>query len=272
MRAHPTYRDNWRFLDAVPGVWDRLAAGEGVLINEQLHRRAGLSLGAPVDIAPGVSLPVLGIHGDYGNPIGQVVLTEPRFAALFPDERPLRFGLRLDPDDVPALRTRLADGAGLPEAAFLNQAAAKQFSLDVFDRTFRVTAALNALTLGVAGLALLLSLVTLAALRLPMVAPVWALGVTRSVLGWVELGRLMLLAALTGVLALPLGLALAWALLSIVNVAAFGWRLPLFLFPGDWLRLWAVALGAAALAAAWPAWRLARTAPATLTQVFAHER
>ena len=34
-------------------------------------------------------------------------------------------------------------------------------------------------------------------------------------------------------LALPLGLALAWVLLAVVNVEAFGWRLPMQVFPGD---------------------------------------
>ena len=72
-RDHATYRDNWQFLRSVDGAWDKLARGEGVLINEQLFRRAGLGLGAEVSVGPGTRLPVLGIHGDYGNPIGQVI-------------------------------------------------------------------------------------------------------------------------------------------------------------------------------------------------------
>jgi putative ABC transport system permease protein len=44
------------------------------------------------------------------------------------------------------------------------------------------------------------------------------------------------------------------------------------LFPGDWARLAALALLAAGLAAAVPAWRLARLSPSDLLKVFAHER
>ena len=84
--------------------------------------------------------------------------------------------------------------------------------------------------------------------------------------------RAVLLAVLTALVALPLGLALAWALLAVVNVAAFGWRLPMFLFPLDYLRLGGFALLAAALAALWPAWRLARTPPSDLLKVFSNER
>ena len=271
-RDHRTYRENWQFLQAVPAVWDVLATGQGVLINEQLGRRAGLALGDLLEISPGTSLPVIGIYGDYGNPVGQAILTEPLFQTLFPTVQPTRFGLRLPSADVPALTTMLTDDLGLPPGQIINQTAIKAFSLDVFERTFTVTTALNILTLAVAGFAILMSLLTLAALRLPQLAPVWALGMTRAALGRYEMARAVLLAVLTAVLALPLGLALAWVLLARVNVAAFGWQLPLFLFPWDYARLAGFALLAAVLAALWPAIRLARTPPAALLKVFSNER
>jgi len=267
-----TYRENWQFLDAVPMVWDVLASGEGVLVNEQMARRAGLSLGDPVTVAEGVALRVIGIHGDYGNPIGQAIITESLFQTLYPDVTPTRFGLRLNPDDVPAVSAALRDEFGLPAANIVNQATIKAFSMDVFDRTFTVTAALNVLTLAVAGFAMLMSLLTLAGMRLPQLAPVWSLGMTRRSLGWFELARAVMLALLTAVFALPLGLALAWVLLAIVNVEAFGWRLPMYLFPADYARLGLFALLAATLAALWPALRLARTPPAVLLKVFSNER
>ena len=80
------------------------------------------------------------------------------------------------------------------------------------------------------------------------------------------------LAALTALAALPLGLALAWVLTAVINPLAFGWRLPLVLFPGKWLTLLILALATACLAAAWPAWRLARAAPADLLRSFGNER
>jgi len=69
-----------------------------------------------------------------------------------------------------------------------------------------------------------------------------------------------------------LGLALAWVLLAVVNVEAFGWRLPMYVFPRDYAVLGLFALFAALLAAAWPARKLARTPPADLLKVFANER
>lgn len=272
VRDHATYRDNWKFLRAVPDVWEALARGEGVLVNEQLYRRAKLDLGSAVSLKSGVTLPVLGIYGDYGNPVGQVILTEPLFMLQFPDIIARRFGLRVDPTKVEDLRAILQNALGIADTAIIDQASIKALSLAIFERTFVVTAALNILTLTVAGFAILMSLLTLVAMRLPQLAPVWALGLTRRRLAAMDLARAVLLAALTAAMALPLGLALAWTLLAVVNVEAFGWRLPMYLFPLDYLRLGGLALLAAALAALWPAWRLSRTPPARLLGVFQHER
>lgn len=271
-RDHATYRENWRFLRAQPDAWDTLARGEGVLINEQLYRRAGLDLGSMVTVLPGRALPVIGIYGDYGNPIGQVIVTETLFRTAYPEVTALRFGLRVSADKVELLRDALRAEAGLGETAMTDQSAIKALSLAVFERTFTVTAALNALTLAVAGFAILMSLLTLAAMRLPQLAPVWALGLTRRKLAALDLLRAVILAALTAALALPLGLTLAWALLAVVNVEAFGWKLPMYLFPMDYIRLGSFSLVAAVLAALWPAWKLSRTPPTQLLGVFRNER
>ncbi len=268
---HATYRDHWPLLARTAGVWDEVARGDGVLINEQMARRQGLGLGDAVAL-PGGSLPVAGVYSDYGNPAPQVILGLAAFTARFPDQGQLRFALRLPPDQVAALADELTRRFDLGEGALVDQASIKAFSLRVFERTFAVTAALNTLTLGVAGIAMLASLLTLAGLRLPQLAPVWAMGLTQRRLAGLDLVRTLVLAMGTALLALPLGLALAWVLLAVVNVEAFGWRLPMQVFPADWLRLMLAALGAALLAGLFPALRLMRRQPADLLRVFANER
>jgi len=268
---HATYRDNWPLLSATPDVWDRIAAGQGLMVNEQLYRAKGLALGDAVDL-PGGPLPVVGVYSDYGNPKPQVLIAPEALMSRFPDTPRLRFGLRVAPNRAEALATALVAGFGLPEDAVVDQASLKALSLQIFERTFAVTAALNVLTLGVAGLAMFASLLTLSGLRLPQLAPVWAMGLTRQRLALLEFARTLLLAALTLMAALPLGLALAWVLLAVVNVAAFGWRLPMQVFPGDLMQLGGIALLAAGVASLIPVLRLARIAPARLLRVFANER
>ena len=269
-RVGPTYRNNWVFVAETPEVWDRVARGEAAVVSEQLARRAGLWTGDAVAVAPGLSLPIAAVVADYGNPLGQALIDEAVFSDLYPDRVPTRFGVRTD--DAAGLREKLVERVGLSDAAIIDQARIKAFSLEVFERTFTVTGALNVLTLAVAAFAILMSLLTLASLRVPQLAPAWALGMTRRRLGRLELLRAVVLAFVTTVLAIPLGLLLAWVLLSYVNVEAFGWKLPMYVFPGHYALLTVFALLAAALAALWPALRLARTPPSDLLKVFANDR
>ncbi len=269
---HDTYRNHWPLLVQTPAVWQQLAAGEGVLINEQFWRRAGHKLGDFIDLSPQLSLPLVGVYSDYGNPKAQAMVGEQTFIKNFPEAPRLGFALRLDPEKIPKLKAKLSEQFGLPNGVMIDQSSIKEFSLSVFERTFAVSGALNVLTLGVAGFAMLTSLLTLATMRLPQIAPVWALGLDRSRIAKLELLRAAILATMTSVIAIPVGLMLAWSLLAVVNVEAFGWRLPMFLYPGQWGLLALLALVAALLASLLPVLRLARTTPTDLLKVFAHER
>ncbi len=269
---HATYRDNWPILSALPRPWDVVHSGQGALINEQMANRIGLAPGDRLDIAPGWQGVVAGVYSDYGNPAGQAILGIAAHKVLFPDVPETRFGVRIPPDQVDGLRDRLMIAFDLDADNFTNQAEIKAFSIGVFDRTFAVSAALNVLTLGIAALAILTSLLTLATFRLPQIAPVWALGLTRRELARFEILRSLILTVFTFVAAVPVGLGMAWILLNVVNVQAFGWRLPMQLFPMDWLRLLLFAMVAAIAAAILPMRRLRRTAPADFLKVFANDR
>jgi putative ABC transport system permease protein len=272
---HATYRDLWPTIAAESGLWDAVAAGTGASVSEQLARRLGLSLGQTLTLpaADGPwALRVMGVHPDYGNPKGQVVVGLDALAARIPDAARGAYGLRANPGEVGAVMAALAAAPGTEAVEAIDQTGVKRLSLGLFDRTFAVTAALNALTLGVAGAALFASLVTLSETRLTQLAPLWAMGLTRRRLARLELLRMLALAGGVAALAVPVGLLLAWALVAVVNVQAFGWRLPLHFFPDRWLGLAALALATAAAAAALPAWRLSRMAPARLVAAFGHDR
>ena len=274
-RDHRTYRESWPLLEAMPGAWDAVAAGEAAMVSEQLARRFDLTPGERIALpTPRGDWPVTvaGVYPDYGNPLGQVMVSLEALEARFDDIRRLQLGARAAPEAVPGLLAGIAERFGLEAPQAVDQAQVMAFSRDVFDRTFAVTVALNALTLTVAGIALLTSLLALSGQRLVQVAPLWAVGVPRRQLAALEMGRALALAAGTAVLALPLGLAVAWVLTAVINVRAFGWRLPVHLFPGDWAVLFAMALGTAFLAALLPVWRLRRAQPADLMRGFSNER
>jgi putative ABC transport system permease protein len=272
---HATYRTQWPLLQSQGAPWDGVRDGTAVLLSEQLGRRLGLHLGDMVHIPTANgdwTGSVAALYADYGNPKGQIVVNADQLRRRLPLAESTRFGVRVAPADILPLMTELKARFGAGIDLMADQATSKAEARRVFNRTFAVTAALNAFTLGVAGVALFTSLLTLGQARLPQLAPLWAVGLTRRRIAALEFMKTMALALMTALLALPLGIVVAWCLVEVVNVRAFGWRLPLTVFPGQLAQLLLVAMLAACAATLLPTIKLSRTRPVTLLKIFADER
>jgi putative ABC transport system permease protein len=275
MAPHETYTAHFPLLEGGAEAWTALHSSDSVLVSEQLARRLKVALGDTLDIPTPQDVwraRVAGIFPDYGNPRGQLRLDHARLARHFSDASGVHYALRVAPEHVASVMAKMQERFGPKLARLIDNAEVRKISTEIFERTFTVTAALNTLTLIVAAIALFASLLTLSNLRIVHLAPVWAIGVTRRRLAGLELLRILLFAAGAAALAIPLGLFMTWALVDIVNVAAFGWRLPMHVFPGQWAQVVAVALVTALVASFVPALRLSRSAPVDLLKVFANER
>lgn len=269
---HPAYRTRWPLLEQHSRAWQQLASGQGVMLSEQLARRLNLQLGDSLQMpADTPALPVVGIYADYGNPKGHVLVNAGWLRAHWPQATLAGLSVDLSAERVPVLKAALQQHFALDDSRVVEQARLKRWSTDVFNRTFAATAALNSLTLGVAGVALFINLLTLGQARLGQLAPLWALGVRRMQLVWLSLGQTLMLSSFTVLLAIPLGLLLAWCLVAVVNVQAFGWRLPLYVFPMQLLQLTVLGMLTSLLACAWPLWQLARRQPRELLRPLADE-
>lgn len=269
---HPAYRTRWPLLEQHSRAWQRLASGQAVMLSEQLARRLNLQLGDSLQLpADTPALPVVGIYADYGNPKGHVLVNAGWLRAHWPQATLAGLSVDLSAEGVASLKAALQQHFALDDSRVVEQARLKRWSTDVFNRTFAATAALNSLTLGVAGVALFINLLTLGQARLGQLAPLWALGVRRMQLVWLSLGQTLMLSSFTVLLAIPLGLLLAWCLVAVVNVQAFGWRLPLYVFPMQLLQLTALGMLTSLIACAWPLWQLARRQPRELLRPLADE-
>lgn len=259
----------WPLLETQRGVdaaWTSLREG-GAFINEQLAVAEGIAPGDRLTLATpggGEALAVAAIYPDYGNPRGEVLMTAAELGRRF-SAPPDSIGIVLAPGaDDEALGAALGSEFALGRDALRDQGEVKRIATGIFERTFTITRALNALTLAVAALALLASLLAQARERRRRLAPLWALGVPRGQLLGVQLAQLGGAALAVGLVAVPLGIAITWGLVAVINVAAFGWRLPLHLFPGEIALTLGTAVAVALLAAALPALRLWRTPPRAL--------
>ena len=271
----PGYRTAWPLLEQRDDAWEQLAAGQGAMLSEQLGRRLKLGLGDTLVLPANDGeqrLTVVGLYADYGNPKGHMLVNADWLRRHWPEATLGNISLKIAPEQVAGIRSELEQRYALDSTRLVDQGSIKRWSNEVFERTFAATGALNSLTLGVAGVALFISLLTLGHSRLGQLAPLWALGVDRTRLAWLSLGQTLMLAGLTVVLAMPLGLLLAWCMVAVVNVQAFGWRLPLQIIPGQLLQLGLLGLLTSLLAAIGPLWQLARRQPADLLRQFADER
>ncbi len=270
---HPGYRTRWPLLEHSARAWEQLASGRAVMLSEQLARRLRVQLGDSLQlpVEPAQAMTVVGIYADYGNPKGHLLVNADWLRTHRPEASLSNISLNLVAERVPVLKAELQQRFALDDSRVVEQATLKRWSTEVFSRTFAATSALNSLTLGVAGIALFISLLSLSQSRLGQLAPLWALGVQRGQLVWLSLGQTLMLSCFTVLLAIPLGLLLAWCLVAVVNVQAFGWRLPLHVFPGQLLQLAMLGLLTSLLASAWPLWQLARRQPSELLRQFADE-
>ncbi|WP_374686027.1 FtsX-like permease family protein, partial [Promineifilum sp.] len=72
-----------------------------------------------------------------------------------------------------------------------------------------------------------------------------------------------LMGGVAGLLAMPVGYALAWILVYVINVRSFGWTLTMDLQPAYLVQALLVAVGAALLAGVYPSWRVGNMEIAT---------
>ncbi|MCB1959739.1 MAG: ABC transporter permease, partial [Rhodocyclaceae bacterium] len=157
--------------------------------------------------------------------------------------------------------------AGVQPGEWFAQGDIKRQSMKIFERSFAMTAAMNTLTLLVAGVALLCALLAIVHERLPEFAQWRALGVTRRELLRVIAVPLAMFVAITWLLAIPLGALLSWLLIHELNVMSFGWSMPMRWSPLPALRLGALGGGVVALVLALVFVQLTRTLPRALAQL-----
>lgn len=249
-----------------PDAQDRFKAGEGIFISERAWRLDGWEAGQRLNLcANRADLPVLGIYHDYGNPRSQWMLAQALFERCWPNLAPAGQAI-YGPENTAwtSVRTQLAAAFALDEGQLIDQVELKRIGLAVFDRTFTVTHALNALTLLVAAIGMFCAISAIHHHRVGQQALLASLGVSRSERGWLLMSQWGLLGLLCMTLVWPFGTILAAYLAAIVTPVAFGWSFPLRPDLQHYLLLAIIASASLVLAVALPSLRLLRTSPAEL--------
>lgn len=254
-------------VDDYDGVFDRVINGDGVLLSEVfannrgIEWRDGLTLTLITEDGP-YDFPVVGIYQDFSSVQGVVLIGLDVYADKWNDDTISNMAATIEPGadlDTVAdnVRTEIA-GTGL---LVQSNRELREAAIEIFDRTFAITGALNLLATVVAFIGILSALMALQIERRREIGIMRANGLTRGQLFRLTFWETGIMGTIAGIVAMPVGLVLAIVLIYIINLRSFGWSLTLNLRAEFFLQSFAVAIIAALLAGIYPAWRASNIAP-----------
>jgi len=260
------FRDSLELVRAITGARDKFAEGKGIYISERAWRIDGWQPGDSVRLCRNHgNLPVVGVYHDYGNPRPQWMVSRQLFLNCWPGQAAIGLSIYGPAStDWNHIRASITQRFSLQEGDIIDQGELKQAGLAMFDRTFTITHALNALTLLVAGIGIFCAISAIHHHRVSQQALLASLGMTRRERGALLLLQWSMLGLLCMVLVWPFGTLLAAYLAWVVTPVAFGWSFSLHLEWDHYFVLVALAVGCMTLAVVLPSLRLLQVSPAAM--------
>ena len=240
-----------------------LARGEAV-VSEPYAVKFGVKAGDTVTVPAlegPVALRVAGVYRDYSNDRGTVTMDRALFRRLFRMDGAVSLAVRLEPGVAPeeARRRLLAAAEGRFALRVQTNAALREAALALFDRTFAVTWALEAVAIAVAVLGVFSTLLALVLERRREIGLLRVLGASAARVARAVRLEAAALSSLGIALGVAAGSAMGHVLVHVVNLQSFGWTIRTEV---PWLFLGG-ALGLVLLATLAAAARPARLAAAT---------
>ena len=248
-------------------AWPAFQAGEAIFASEPLATRRGLAAGSELALptpAGELRMPVAGIYADYASDQGAIMISRALYDRGWGDEAVTAISLHAgDGVELAGLAEEVrAAVAAVPGATVRSSRGLREESLEVFDRTFLITDVLRLLAVVVALVGVLSALMALQLDRARELGVLRALGMTPGQLWAVVGSQTAVLGLIAGLLAAPLGWVMSLIMVRVINLRSFGWTIELRTEPGPFLAAVALAVGAAAVAGLYPAWKMSRTLPA----------
>ncbi len=256
----------WSWTAAPKEELDALLEEGWIFVSEIFARQHGVMprKGAAAVLETGkgpVSFQVAGIFRDFFMGGGRVVVSPETMARFWGH------------DDITALQLFLASGTPAePVMETLRQMidpeemieirsgnAIKQSILAVFDNTFIITSALQVLTAIVALTGILNAVTALLLERTREIGILRACGTLTRQVRHLLLHECFFYGLISGIMAIPLGTALSWILIHVINQRAFGWTYDMVLTPGVFFQAIALSSAAALAAGIFPALAAGRT-------------
>ncbi|MBI1865642.1 MAG: ABC transporter permease, partial [Nitrospirae bacterium] len=203
---------------------------------------------------------VADVYRDYASDRGSVIFDRSTFLTHFPDRRVNAAGLFLSPGaDAERARAEILERAAEAgkRIAVVTNAEIRRQAVRVFDQTFAITYALEAIAVIVAVLGIVNTQIAQVLDRRREIGLLRFLGASRRQVGGMMLVEAVLLATTGIALGVVLGVILSLILVFVINLQSFGWTIEWSVPAAFIVQAAAAILLATVLAGMVPAWRAA---------------
>ncbi len=232
----------------------KLPTGPYVIVSEPFAQKHDTRIGAKLHLSlPGgpTETTVLGIFNDYSSERGTVFGDARIFAPLFPREEITSLSLYLrEGISLEAGRLAVEKATANRRVLIFTNRSLREEAIRIFDQTFAITWALEAVAIFVAVMGMAGALVALVIDRRRELSLLRFLGASQQQVKRLIYFEAGLLGLLSNIVGLALGFALALILIYVINRQSFGWTFQ-FHWPGMLLLVALTLIYVATLASAW---------------------
>ena len=233
-------------------------AADAVVVSESFAIKHRAAVGDRIELdTPRGPRPfrVAAVYYDYSSDRGLVVMDETTFAAHYGPRRPGGLTLYLAPGaDPETVRDELLAAAGDDHRLFIRtNRTLRAEVLRIFDATFAITYALQAIAIVVAILGVAATLLTLVLERRRELAMLRLVGAGRPVIRRMVVIEAAMIGLLSQGVGLAVGVALSLILIYVINVQSFGWTIQFHLPVGFLAQSTVLIAVTTALAGLYPA-------------------
>jgi len=261
--------DTVRIGSATRIVLEQARQANAVIVSEPFASRYGVHAGGRLSLATPagpVEFAIAAVYYDYSSDRGVVMMDNATMTRHFGEQRPTGLTVYLrDGTRAAAVRAQLLDRLGGVAGVFIHtNRSLREEVLRIFDSTFAITYALQAIAIVVALLGIIGTLMTLVIERRRELGILRAIGAGRGQVRAMIVAEAAMLGAIGQVAGAGLGVLLALVLVYVVNFQSFGWTIHLAIPWTSLLQMAALVIATTLLAGLYPAQRAMKQQDAPL--------
>ena len=283
----PIVKNSFTFKESTKDIWNKFDKGQGLIASAPYAYKHKIKCNDRVKLQTDKGLQtftILGIFSDYSSDQGLLMMHQDLYRSLWEDPHLSSLGIFLKENKIHLLTNKKSnpklDNIKTYIEAYKTEAAQESLSptffdirsnkellkesLEIFDRTFRVTSALKIIAVIVAAFGIFSALLSLIIEREKEFALLKALGMSKQDIQRSISLQAFTMGLLSSVFAIPLGIASAWVMIFVINHRSFGWDINFSLDFKSILFATLISVTAALIAAIFPSQTQSRVSPREL--------